>query len=220
MKNNWDWTKYEGNRYDVPAKEIYYLIPRWQERGMGKLLDLGCGMGRHSLLFARNGFQVVAYDRSEVCLKTLGEKVKENDLESNIQIVQEDMFESLPFEDNYFNYLVAYNVISHADSNSIQKVVEQLKRIMKPGGELFLNFCSKKSRYFTTDYLERVDENTIIKNVTGPEEGVPHYYSDEESLKALLKDFEILDLYHEENYVESGEHLNDSKHYFVLCRKG
>lgn len=39
-----------------PAIESYYLINRWKEQGKKDFLDLGCEIGRHSILFARNSF--------------------------------------------------------------------------------------------------------------------------------------------------------------------
>jgi tRNA/tmRNA/rRNA uracil-C5-methylase (TrmA/RlmC/RlmD family) len=38
------------------------LVPLLQARGTQNVLDLGCGVGRHALLFAENGFVVEAVD--------------------------------------------------------------------------------------------------------------------------------------------------------------
>lgn len=220
MEKNWDWTQYKGNRYLIPAREIYYLLPRWEELGGGRILDIGCGLGRHSILFAENGFNVYAFDKSEVALNALKQNLEGNPCKKRVHILQGDLDDALPFENNFFDFLIGYHVISHTDSMMIKKTIKELYRVMKPGGELFMSFCSKRSRFFTKDYKEKIDENTIIKNVSGPEEGIPHYYSDNHSLAELLKEFEMIDMFHVEYYAELGEMLEDNKHYFVLCRKG
>ena len=42
--------------------ESYYLLNRWKTEGKAEFLDLGCGLGRHSMLFGRNGFHVRCFD--------------------------------------------------------------------------------------------------------------------------------------------------------------
>ena len=57
----WDWEiiKDNDNRRRIwlkPAIESYYLIDRWKEQGKKDFLDLGCGLGRHTIQFAKAGF--------------------------------------------------------------------------------------------------------------------------------------------------------------------
>ena len=40
----------------------------------GKILDVGCGAGRHALYFAKKGFDVVAIDSDKFCVKTCKER--------------------------------------------------------------------------------------------------------------------------------------------------
>ena len=61
----WDWGKTETDIWHRPAEIAYYLAERWKCMGYSHFLDLGCGLGRHSLFFARAGFTVHAIDLSE-----------------------------------------------------------------------------------------------------------------------------------------------------------
>ena len=56
--------------------------------------------------------------------------------------------EALPFEDNSFDCVLCYNVIYHAGRAGVIKTLTELKRVLKPGGELFLTMLSKKSDGF------------------------------------------------------------------------
>src|SRR6516162_10051198 len=46
----------------VPHPAVATLVPVLKERGTHHVLDLGCGVGRHALLFAEHGFAVEAID--------------------------------------------------------------------------------------------------------------------------------------------------------------
>jgi len=62
MKSAWkDWhTKKEG----VVEREVEILEGLFQENNAGRILDVGCGAGRHTFYFARKGL------RSTVSMKT------------------------------------------------------------------------------------------------------------------------------------------------------
>jgi len=49
----WDWSKNESSYWLVPSIEACYLAESWKSKGLSKFLDLGCGLGRHSIYFAR-----------------------------------------------------------------------------------------------------------------------------------------------------------------------
>ena len=44
---------------------FYYLAARWKGLGYRTLLDFGCGLGRHAVYFAKQGFKVSAFDLSD-----------------------------------------------------------------------------------------------------------------------------------------------------------
>ena len=61
----WDerWATSEGRAdWLVPHPAVAALVPVLKARGVQHVLDLGCGVGRHALLFAEHGFAVEAID--------------------------------------------------------------------------------------------------------------------------------------------------------------
>ena len=52
----WNWKDADKNRWMRPSEDAVYLAHKWKEEGVHSILDLGCGLGRHSLYFAKNGF--------------------------------------------------------------------------------------------------------------------------------------------------------------------
>jgi 2-polyprenyl-3-methyl-5-hydroxy-6-metoxy-1,4-benzoquinol methylase len=61
----WNWDEAKGQIWNEPSEDVYYYLHRWQQMGFKKFLDLGCGKGRHSHLFADSGFEVFSFDLSE-----------------------------------------------------------------------------------------------------------------------------------------------------------
>ena len=69
----WDWQQVVNSRWDNPSEDSLYFLYRWKQKDFTNFLDLGCGKGRHSILFAENGFNVTAVDLSEYSVKKLKE---------------------------------------------------------------------------------------------------------------------------------------------------
>ena len=106
------------------------------------LLDLGCGLERHSLLFAEYGFRVTAADISEDALLFLKNKVKETN--TDILCRKADM-RALPFADDAFDCVFAMHSAGHADSAGMKQVMNEIRRVLKPDGRVFMTLCSYKS---------------------------------------------------------------------------
>jgi len=69
----WDWSKNTDNVWLIPCTESAYLAERWQGLGFKSFLDLGCGLGRHSIYMATKGFDVNAVDLSDYGVNHLRE---------------------------------------------------------------------------------------------------------------------------------------------------
>ena len=215
VKKAWDWNKNKDLIWFTPCEESYFLMNRWKEKGFRKFLDLGCGRGRHSIQFAKGGFDVNSVDLSDVAVNGLNEWAEKEDL--NISAVTGDMMH-LPFEDDSFDCLLAYHVISHTDSKGIIKVISEIKRVLKAGGEFFITFCSKNAWSFTDAGYPKLDDNTVIKIEDGAENNVPHFYVDDIVVKELLSDFKLITVRQVQDVVLE-EHDYVSWHYFILGEK-
>ena len=63
----WDkrWATSEGRAdWLEPHPAVVAILPELRARGAKRVLDLGCGVGRHALLLAEHGFNVEALDGS------------------------------------------------------------------------------------------------------------------------------------------------------------
>ena len=92
----------------------------------GTCLDLGCGIGQFSKWFMENGYEVISSDISKIAL----EKVKE----FNSNVVNVDMREKLPFEDNKFDVVFANLSIHYFSDSDTKSLMNEIKRILKKDG--------------------------------------------------------------------------------------
>lgn len=214
----WDWKIVKDDNdciWKNPCMESFYLLNRWKSEDKSDFLDLGCGLGRHSLLFGKNGFNVSCFDISEEAIKKTREWAELEKL--SFDYIVGDMLD-LPYQDNSFDCILCMNVISHTDTFGIKKVINEIKRVLKRNGECYLTLCSKDTWGYKTNWPS-VDENTKLMMIEGPEYKVPHFYVDYELAKKLFSDFEIVDIHQVINYYEHDEKINESYHYHLLVKK-
>lgn len=206
----WDWETAEKEEWLEPCEESYYYAHIWLKQGRKSLLDLGCGLGRHSMLFAKSGFKVTSVDLSDYGIKVLREWQKRENIDFLTKVC--DM-KSLPFNDNAFDCIWAYHVVSHTDSEGIKQIISEMERVLKPDGTVFFDLCSKEMWTYKESGFPKSDDNTVIAQ-GGVEDGIPHYFVDMDNIKPLLAHFTIVSIrYIDECYVKGV--TNHSKHYFI-----
>lgn len=186
----WDqrW-KQSAGRADwlAPEPEVEQTLALLKARGAREVLDLGCGVGRHSRLLAAAGFDVYAADASPSGL-AYGQS---QDWGRQIQWVR-CAFTFLPFATTSFDFVLAWNVIYHGDRLIAARALAEMARVLRPGGLLQLTMLSKRNALFGKGTA--VAEDTFIADTDDEEKRHPHYYCDASGLRSLLEAFEPLDI--------------------------
>ena len=104
-----------------------------------RLLDLGCGGGRHAFQAARLGARVVALDADDVEVKhvrdTIGAMLDAGEIRSDDEAgaVQGDALH-LPFADASFDRVIAAEVLEHIPEDG--SAMAELSRVLEPGGTM------------------------------------------------------------------------------------
>lgn len=212
----WDWSKNKVDIWKEPSIESYYLLNRWNKQMKKDFLDLGCGIGRHTILFAQNGFNTSAFDLSEEAINTTKKWAEELNLKVDYKIG--DML-NLPYENNSFDCILCRNVISHTDTQGVKKIIKEINRVLREDGECYLTLGSKSSPSFKNEKFPVVDENTKIRVEEGTENGIPHFYADYNLIQELFKDNIIELVEHIEDFYEEKGKVNSSYHYHLLIKK-
>lgn len=217
MQNNtfipWDWNIAKKDMWLMPCEESYYYAAKWKGEGCRSVLDLGCGLGRHAILFAKSGFKVTAADISNEALDYLRKWQKDEGVD--IRCRQADM-SLLPFADDAFDCVFAMHSAGHCDTAGMEQTVAEIARVLKPEGSVFLTLCSKERESFNSGEMTVVDENTRLKN-EGPEKNVPHFFADLDDIERLFSQFELIKVRHVDD-CWSGGMRRDAKHYFIEAK--
>lgn len=127
----------------------------------GRVLDMPCGVGRHSLELARRGFQVTGLDRTERYLATARERAWGQGLE--VSFVEGDMREGMPGPfDLVLNLYSSFGYFD--DPADDHRVVRAVHAALRPGGRFVLDTMSLEvlARTFEpSTVIERGDELLI-----------------------------------------------------------
>lgn len=190
---DWDtrWQSDSGRQgwLDAEADVIQTALPALQERG-ARALDLGCGVGRHSLFLARQGFDVTAMDGSPAGLDYARAQAAEAGLEITFA---EGFMTDLPFADAAFDYILSWNVIYHGDGPVVRRAIDEIRRVLRPGGLYQGTMLSKRHGNFGLG--REVAPDTWQDDAADSDKSHPHFYCNAAELTALFAGFEPFSLF-------------------------
>ncbi|MEK7102101.1 MAG: class I SAM-dependent methyltransferase [Patescibacteria group bacterium] len=118
-------TKKHFDRLVIPTTKKY-LAPG------SRVLEGGCGTGVHVYGLKQNRFESIGVDNAPETVRLAKEAVPEMDIRLG-DVLQ------LNFPDNYFDGYWSIGVIEHF-WNGYDAVLQEMQRVIKPGGYLFLTF--------------------------------------------------------------------------------
>ena len=98
--------------------------------GGQRLLDLGCGTGFYSLIFARAGYEVFGFDIAPNNIAIADRLAEKYGLRGRTHFAV-SAAETLDYEDEFFDVVTGINILHHVD---IKSAVAECMRVLKPGG--------------------------------------------------------------------------------------
>ena len=193
-----------------PDPDVAAIVPRLQERRSRKVLDLGCGVGRHACFLASMGFSVEAMDASAAGLEFAAAEAGKHGLDVSFQ---EGLMTDLPYGDAAFDYVLSFNVIYHGDGGVVSRAIAEIHRVLKPRGLFHGTMLSKRNANFGLG--TEVAPNTFVVGDAGDgDKDHPHFYCSAGELVRLFEDFELFSL-------EDREHASPgSYHWHLLAERG
>ena len=184
----WEQAHSEGTFDDlVPEPSLVALVPLLRSVGAKRVLDLGCGRGRHLMYLHAQGFEPVGVDFASSALQRAGDVMDLSSMPK--RLVRADML-SLPLRSRSFSAAVSYNVIYHGVIEDVQRALRDIRRVLRPGGLARMNFLADSHPRF--EQGQRVADKTYRLS-RGADAGAVHRFFARAELESMLDDcgFEI-----------------------------
>jgi len=139
-KEHWNDTPlHYSEEYRYAYYPWLYGAAEFSKHAGDRVLEVGCGTGSDLLQFGKHGAIATGVDVTPKHLELARERV------GNLAKVVEADATSLPFPDESFNYCYSHGVLHHIENP--QKAVDEILRILKPGGRFNIHLYAKYS-YF------------------------------------------------------------------------
>jgi SAM-dependent methyltransferase len=186
-------TLWVHNSYDDPEEmpvDIYFReeqeMPDLELKALklciGKVLDVGAGVGSHALILQNRGFDVTGMDISAAAVEIMKQRGLKKAIEGDILKYKEDQFDTLLF---MMNGIGLTGTIA-----GLTSFLKKVKSLLKPGGQLVfdssdLSYLYQEVAFPLNGYYGEVSFRYEYKSVKGS--WFKWIYVDQETLKSLAK---------------------------------
>jgi len=216
MESHWDsyWEEKSNRSYWLePDRAVVELKNSLDKSGIKDVLDLGCGIGRHTLLFAEAGFKITAVDSSQNALNLLQRQVEEKGIP--VKIINGNYSQDL-FPGESFDFILAYNVLYHGYRETFTDAIHLVYRWLKPGGLFFFTCPTRRDDKYGNG--EEVAEDTY-KSLNSAHLGDVHYFAGEYDIADFLSEFSDFSKSVYEHYWDNKGTEQFSSHWLILAHK-
>ena len=173
-----------GLEPSTPAKKALNFF---KEKKINNIIELGAGLGRDSIFFAKNNIKIQALDYSSSGIKIINQKIEKDNLSNYISTKLLDVREKLPFEDNSvdacYSHMLYCMALTMVD---LQKLNNEIHRVLKPNG---LNIYTVRH----TNDGDFKNGKHIGEDLYENDGFIVHYFS-EEKVNSLLNGFKNISL--------------------------
>jgi cyclopropane fatty-acyl-phospholipid synthase-like methyltransferase len=135
-------TMFHRERVEATAAEVEQIVKLLNVNKTATILDLCCGIGRHSLELAQRGYNVVGVDLSKEYLAKARSKAKARGL--NIKFLKDDMrrFCQLDYFDAAINMFTAFGYFDNPADD--KRAVSNIYYSLRKGGTLIIDVIGKE----------------------------------------------------------------------------
>ena len=170
-----------------PSVAAIKALKSFQKENIKNIIELGAGLGRDTIYFAKNSIYIQALDYSKASIESITNKSKKLNLDDFIKTKIFDVRKKLPFEDNSIDGCFSHMLYCMALSNfDLENLNSEICRILKPGGV----------NIYTARHTEDGDfKNGIHRGEDLYENDgfIVHFFS-KDKVNKLSKGFQVLDI--------------------------
>jgi len=131
--------------FDAVVSFIFRWRPRDKEREETDVLEIGCGAGNNLWFAAREGFRVAGIDGSQTAISFAQERFASEKLVGDLRVGN---FLNLPWENETADIGIDRCSTACIGFQGQMVAVEEMRRVLRPGGVFFLNGYSDEHTSF------------------------------------------------------------------------
>lgn len=175
------------------------------EKNVDTVLDFGFGAGANLIHFLESGCEVHGVEVSESAIRIVEDKLRGKKMHADLKLINDY---KLPYEDNTFDLVVAWQVLAYNDIKSFNLTMGEISRVLKSGGVFIGTMTSIGDQ--THKMSEKVAEYIFKSNVE-TQKGATCIIVDKEDISTFFPDKKL----------NIGEYLFDfegstSRHWIVV----
>ena len=158
------------------------------ESSQGRVLDLGCGIGRHVIYCHDMELEAYGVDLSDAAVRVAREWGSQKGLPEPEQRIRQGDIRHLPWNDGFFRYAVSHGVLDSMPFEIARAACIELARVMPIDGLFYCDLISgddsKHAREFSGEEIV----------TTAHEEGTIQLYFNLEKIRSMIDGtFEIVE---------------------------
>lgn len=179
-RKEWD-TSYinRDNFVFYPHEEIIRFVSRFIRKRTGlneftdvisnavnsRILDIGCGIGRHVIFCHEMGLKAYGIDISAEAIDVALKWAKKNIDDPEKKIINGDI-QKMPWANSFFDFVVSHGVLDSMSFNFAQEACRETARILKPHGLFYCDLISGDDSEHAREYSGEETITALHENGT------------------------------------------------------
>jgi len=182
--NKGEWDRSYENRDNFvfyPHEEVVRFVSKFIRKRIGlnefrdvaldvnenaRVLDLGCGIGRHVMYCHEMGLEAYGVDLSDAAVKVALEWGRQYGLPEVEQRVRQGDVRQLPWQDGFFRYAVSHGVLDSMPFEIARAACVELARVMPIDGLFYCDLISGDDSQHAREFSGEEIVNTTHENGT------------------------------------------------------
>jgi len=119
----------------APSFAAEEALKIFKKKNISSIVELGAGLGRDTIFFAKNNIKVEALDYSKTAVTSIKKKVKELNLSEFVSTKVFDVRKKLPFKNNSIQGIFSHMLYCMSLKNlEVQNLNSEILRVLVKGG--------------------------------------------------------------------------------------
>ena len=132
------WSSWADGMAEAEASSFMQeLVTLYKASHPGWVVDVGCGTGRAFLLLTEAGYRVIGIDPTLTAIRLSQQRVSQNHIDA-CPILASAAHIPLPSES--VSFVLAISSLFHLSQAELTKALQEIYRILLPGGKALLHF--------------------------------------------------------------------------------